>query len=113
MMFDEGPYHTGGSFRPEGELPAASVFEHVHLLLDHIGGCAEGSLKEIHCFKGGGANFLVAKTLKERAGFGFKMLKFGCVERQDVFGAAHGLILRHAGNYRKNRRMELERRMKP
>jgi len=75
-MFDEA-VHTGGPFRPQGELPAAPVFEHVHFLLDHIGGFTEGSLKEINRFKVGVRIFLVAKTPKERAGFRLQLLELG------------------------------------
>ena len=100
-MFDEGPYHTGGPFRPERQFSAAPVFEHVHFFLDNISGSAEGSLKEFNRFESRRTDFLIAETRKKRSRDGFKVLKFSRVDGKYVFGAANSLIFGHEKDYMK------------
>src|SRR6266705_5403658 len=95
MMFDEGPDHTGCSFRPEGEFPAAPVLEDIHFFLDDIGAFPEGPLKQIHRLKGGGADLLIPEAPKKRAGDPLQKLEVRCIGGENVMGASNRLELYH------------------
>ena len=94
-MFDEGPHYTGCPFGSQSELPAAPVFENIHLFFDNIRRFSDGALEQFDGFEGGSANFMKTKLLKQGAGRRFQALELRRFFRQDVMGTTNGLKFRH------------------
>ena len=76
---------------PHRDLIAVAILKGIHLLLDDIGRLTDRAAEELGPFEHRKPNLTVAVTIEELRSAGLDTLPVGCVRRQDVVHAPHGL----------------------
>ncbi len=90
IVLQNGPDHSGGGFRPQGNFFITLVVETVHFFFNNIGGLADAPGKNFGLFGYGGPKLLKIIAAGHIAGHFFQALPKRGLVRENIFKAFNG-----------------------